>query len=202
MGIFGPSLCGEMLAIKLKKWLPWITGGVVIAALIWAFLYLKALHPFGAMEAKLKQDELSGIGLFFRDANIIGRQDGKKVWSFRAKSIEVSRDRRLVTFQNIINGTLIKDGNVIASLSAKKVIYDSLIGKISAPGLSEVKIVNGPTLKVKNIYWNGQKSKLVCTGGIRANFDGSTLEGERLTADFEKKEITIDKVRGTIRIPD
>ncbi len=191
-----------MLAVKLRSWLPWVTSGVIVAALIWVFVYLKALHPFGSMEAKLKQDELPGIGLIFKDAQLVGRQNGKKTWAFKAKNIEVSRDRRLVTFHDITNGVLMKNGKVIASLAANKVVYNSITNEISVPGTSELKISGGPRLKVKNIYWNGQKSELVCKGGIRAVFDGSIMEGDRLTANLEKKELTINKVRGKIRIPD
>jgi len=188
--------------VDLRRRLPWITGGVVAVALVWAFLYLTALHPFGAVEARLKRDELPGIGLSFRDARLVGRQDSQMAWAFDAKTIDVSRDRRLVTFRGVTDGSLMKDGREVASLVAGKVVYNSMSNNLVVQGKAEVRLADGPTLEVRNIYWNAQKSKLVCTGGIRAVFDEGTMEGDRMVADLEKKELTVSKVRGTILLPE
>lgn len=184
----------------MRRWLPWATGAVVLGGLIWSFLYLKDLHPLGALGSRLGGNELEGVAIRFKNAKLVGRSGGKKVWAFEAKTIDVSKDRRLATFKGITRGWLFQDDAVVASLSADNVKYNTYTRNVSAPGSAEFRLKDGPAFKVHDVYWNAAKSKLVCKGGVKAELAGSTMNGDSLIANLANKEVTIYRVRGQIRL--
>jgi hypothetical protein len=184
----------------LKRWFPWIAGGVIVAGLVWAFIYLKDVHPLGALGTKLQPDRLSDVAIRFKGAKLVGRSEGRKVWTFEAKTIDLSKDRRLATFKGITQGTLLEDGKRLASLSAGKVIYNTLTRDVSVPGTAEFALVDGPSFTLRGTYWNGRSSRLFSRGGVDARLDGSTFHGERMTADLDRKVLEVQKVSGRIRI--
>jgi hypothetical protein len=173
----------------------------IVAGLVWAFFYLKDAHPLGALGSRLGRDELENVSIRFKDARLVGRSEGRTVWSFQARTIDLSRDRRLATFKGVTRGTLLADGRPIASLSAGKVVYNTYTRNVSAPGSAEFQLTDGPSFRVRDVYWNAAKSKLVCRG-VDMELAGSTLHGERMTADLDRKELTIGKVNGTIKLED
>jgi len=184
----------------VKRWIPWITAGVVAFALVWAFIYLQATHPFGGLETKLRRDQLPGIAIQFVNVKFVGRQNGEKAWELKTDVVEVSRDRQYATFRGPIAGVLLKGEKPAVSISASQAVYNTITRNLSAPGSANLKVSDGPVLIVKNVYWNARKSKLVCSGGIRARFDDSTMEGKDMTADLAKKEVVLHNVRGVIRL--
>ncbi len=184
----------------MRRWLPLVTAAVLVAGLVWSFMYLRALHPFGSAVTDLDDEPLQDIGLRFEGATLVGWSNHDRVWQIHAEGVEVSRDRRRAAFKGVSNSYLMKDGKRVASISTDAVVYNTVTRNVSVPGAVALKVKDGPSLKTKNIYWNAAKSKLVCMGGVTASVGGSTFSGDRMVADLEKKELTISKIRGTIRI--
>ncbi|HUV05780.1 MAG TPA: hypothetical protein VMX94_11815 [Armatimonadota bacterium] len=178
----------------MKRWFPWITAAAIAVGLVWAFIYLGTRGP------RLDEDHLAGVAIRLKNAKLVGRSGGKKVWAFEARTIDVSRDRRTATFKGVTRGCLLQDGKQIASLSAGKVIYNTFTQNVAVPGSAEVVLTDGPSFKVRDAYWDARKSRLFCRGGVDAALAGSTLHGERMTVDVGKKELTIYKVNGQIRL--
>lgn len=186
----------------MKRWLPFITGIVLVAGLAWSFLYLRALHPFGSAVTDLDAEPLQNIGLLFKDATLVGWSNHDRIWQIHAKGVEVSRDRRRAVFKSVSNSYLMKGGERVASISADAVVYNMVTHNVSVPGSAELKVKDGPSLKTKSIVWHSARSRLACTGGVTVTVDGNTFHGDRMVADLEKKELTATRVRGVIRIPD
>jgi hypothetical protein len=167
---------------------------------VWSLVYLSKIHPLGKLSTRLDNGELGSVAIRLKGARIVGRSDGKEMWSFEAKTIDLSRDRRFVTFQNITKGTLHLNNELIASLSADKVVYNTYNKNILIPGKAEIKIKNGPSLLIKQSTWDAGRSVLICKG-VSANLAGSTLQGKLMFLYPESKKLVIEKVRGTIKIP-
>ncbi len=186
----------------MRRWIPWITGILVVGALGCAFLFLKKVHPLGAFALNLGKNRNDAIGISFKNATLVGRSEGKKVWQIKAKTIDISKDRQLATFSGLTQGALLQNDKKVASISADRVIYNTFSRDVATPGTAELNIVNGPSLKVHKVYWNGRKSRLFCAGGVDAQIGKSTMHGQQLTADMDKKEITATKVKGTFSLPE
>lgn len=173
---------------------------MIIGGLIWTFLYLKDVHPLGALGSRLGTDHMAGVGIRFEGAQLVGRANGEKVWVIEARTIDISKDRRKATFRGLSRGSLLQNDKKIASISADEVVYNMFTQNVASPGTAELKLENGPCLKVRKVFWNAQSSKLFCEGGVDAVFGASTMHGERMIADLDKKEITASKVSGTIKL--
>ena len=186
----------------MKRWLPFLTAIVLVAGLAWSFTYLRALHPFGSAVTDLDDEPLQNVGLRFEGATLVGWADHQKAWQIHAKAVEVSRDRRLATFRGVKDSYLMRNGDPVASITADEVVYNMFTRNVSVPGAVQLKVKDGPLLDTRNIFWDSAKSRLACLGGVTATVDGSTFEGEKMVADLDKKEMTITKVRGTIRVPE
>ena len=184
----------------MKRRLPFITAAVLVAGLAWSFMYLRALHPFGTAVTDLNDEPLQNVGLLFKGATLIGWADHDRAWQIYARTVEVSRDRRLATFRGVEDSYLMKKGDRVASIAADEVVYNTITRNVSVRGRVDLKVKDGPSLQTKNIFWNAAKSKLACLGGVTATVDGSTFQGEKMMADLEKKEMTMTKVHGVIRI--
>jgi len=184
----------------VKRWFPWITGAVIVGGLVWSFFYLKDLHPLGSLGTKLDRDHLAGVAIRFKNAKLVGRSEGKKVWTFEARTIDVSKDRRTATFRGVTRGSMLQNDEEIASLAADKVVYNTFTRDVEAPGSAELSLKNGPSFRIRKAFWNARQSKLICEGGVDVALDGSTMHGERMTADLVKKELVVEKVKGQIRL--
>ncbi|MHB1001110.1 MAG: LptA/OstA family protein [Armatimonadota bacterium] len=184
----------------MKRWIPWITCLIITGGIAWSFLYLRDMHPFGALAPRLDNGHMENIAMRFTGVHLIGKSGGKKTWSFQAGSIDVSRDRQLAKFSDSLKGSLIKDDKRAASFTAKSAVYNLFSQNVTVPGTAKIQITDGPSLSVGNILWNSRESKLTCKKGVSAVIDGSTLQGERLTADLKTKELKIEKVHGLIRL--
>lgn len=184
----------------MKRWVPWLTGIAITGLLVWSFFYLKELHPLGSLGAKLDDDSLAGVAIRFKDATLVGRANGQKVWSFRAKTIDVSKDRRQATFRGVARGELLEKGKKIADLSADAVTYNTFTRDVQVPGVARFELVDGPSFKVRNVQWDAAESKLICHGGVDASLAGSELHGEKMVANLRAKELTIEKVSGVVRL--
>lgn len=186
----------------MKRWVPWITAVAVAALLGWSFFYLKEIHPLGSLGAKLDGDSLAGVAIRFKNATLVGRANGQKVWSFEAKTIDVSKDRRTATFRGIARGELLQDGKKVASLSAEEVFYNTFSRNVKVPGGARFELVEGPVFQVRDVQWNASQSRLTCSGGVTATLAGSELHGEKMMADLRAKELVIEKVSGVLRLED
>ena len=186
----------------MRRWFPFLTVVVLVAGLVWSFMYLRALHPFGSAVTDLGDERLQNVGLRFDQATLVGWSDHNRIWQIHAKAVEVSRDRRLATFREVTDSYLMKNGDKVASISANEVVYNTITRNVSLPGAVELRVKDGPVLKTKNIFWNAAISVLACSGGVTADMDGSTFQGETMRVELEKKELTVTKVRGVIRIPE
>lgn len=184
----------------MRKWIPLIAAIVILGGIVWSFRYLRDIHPFGSLAPRLDRGGMANIAMRFRGVRLIGKSNGEKIWAFSAGSIDVGRDRQKAVFKDKISGTVLFKGKPAAWIKSSEIVYGIYTHDILIPGSAEIRMKDGPTLKVKDVYWNGYRSKMVCKGGVDASIAGSTLHGERLTADLDKKEIGISKVRGLIRL--
>jgi len=184
----------------MKRWIPWITGFAIVGALLWSFVYLKKLHPLGSLETNLGKNNMNNYAIQFVDSKLVGRANGQKAWQFNAATVDLNKDRRTAVFKDIRKGSLLQNGKEIASLSAKEVAYNTITRNLTVPGEAQISMTGGPTIRVRNASWFSNESRLVCTGGIDASLAGSTMQGEGMTADLAKKELTITKVKGIIKL--
>jgi len=179
----------------VKRMIPYITVIMVVCALVWAFKYVIGVSPLSVQGRKP-----ADFSIKFLDSTLVGWSNGKKAWTFHARTVQVSRDRVHVSFDGIAGGKLFENGRQLASLKAAKLDYDIVSGNVIMPKGAELAIVNGPVFDVKDVHWDSKSSRLYCKQGVDAVVNGNSFHGDRLTADIAKKEIYVEKVNGRLLV--
>lgn len=184
----------------MKRWLLRIVGILAFTGLLWAFYYLRALNPLGALNKHLGADSMPALAIRFKDAKLVGWSGGKRSWTFQAKQIDVNKNRTQAVFSGGIDGEMLKNGRRVARVKAMEVVYNIFSNDLAVPGTAEFILDKGPYVKASNIFWHAQSSSLACMGGVDAVMDLGTVHGSNLTLDLVKKEITLSKVNGIIKV--
>jgi hypothetical protein len=177
-----------------------ILGVLAFIGLLWASSYLKTLDPLNALRAHLGADAMPQLVIRFKDAKLVGWSRGKMTWRFNSDRVNVNKDRTRASFEGGIIGEMFKDGRSIARIKSEKIVYNILTNDLSVPDLAEFTLDKGPFVKARKVYWNAGRSTLTCQAGVDAVLNPGTVHGEKLFLDLAKKEITITKVNGTIKL--
>jgi len=181
----------------MKWWIGLITGIVIIVSLAWVF----CMHPFSSLGVRLGGGGSQDFAIRFKNARLIGWSGGKRIWALNAGDINISRDRRLAIFSGTARGSLLMNGKPAADLCARKVFYNMSTGNVLVPEGASLTVKKGPTLKVKSVLWDGEKSVLLCKQGVSGSIAGGKFKADRVEADIANKEVRASKVTGSITLP-
>jgi len=176
--------CGPAIAAGLLL--------LILASLVW----LKEYQPFPRV------DELSvppKIALRLDDAEIAGRSDGRLLWRFKARTVEISRDRVYTTFTGISRGTVYGDGKPALRLSGHKALYNSFTRDIQGSGGIRAHAPSGLGLRTDRFSWNAYQQKLFCPARVTIVTKAGKGSAERLYADLRTDEVILENAR--MRIP-
>lgn len=142
------------------------------------------------------------IILSLKNVEVVGRSDGRKIWSFNAKQAHVSRGRFRTELVAISNGKIFNDGKHVVTITAGKAVYDSSTGNVEVTDGVKVVSVHGYTAQAKQARWSNSMKALRCPGKVRFTADGSVLVGQDLVANIDNQEVEIEKAKMVIEIPD
>ncbi|MDO8586269.1 MAG: LPS export ABC transporter periplasmic protein LptC [Armatimonadota bacterium] len=168
---------------------------VAMVALIAAsFIWLKEYRPFGRVE---QVPSLPNVGLRLEGAELAGRSHGKKAWRFKARLVEVSRDRANTTFTDITSGTVYDNEKPVARLSARRLTYNSFTKDIAAQGRIALS-ANKLSVRTDLLTWSAMQRKLTCPNRVIMDMGAGKGSAESLTADLANDEMIMKKVNLTL----
>ena len=154
--------------------------GLVVAAL--AAVSLKYFSQYQPLSALANGGVLSGAGQFALEADtvkVVGRSGGKKRWTLSARTVTLSRDRRIISAANIRQGILYaQSGKPSILVSADRANYQTPFGAIG-PGSAGTLLVSGhvsarvlsadhPALSTELVRWDSLTSTLTCPQSVNA----------------------------------
>jgi hypothetical protein len=162
---------------------------VVGIALI-ASLYLLRRHLPYSVGGRFEMNP--EVLLHLEGIEIVGRSNGSKAWSATADSAELTQGGTSVTFTNVRDAAIYDHNNPALRLSAGKAVFRFAFGDIDASGGLTVSSEKGFTVKTNAARWSGYFKRLMCPDRVVFTFGDSRLEGNNLTADISRGEITLD----------
>jgi hypothetical protein len=171
--IFWTAICGLVFLISLlvfKRYLPY-TG--------------RALGP----------KTMPSIILTIEDSYLVGSHNGTKLWSMRAKLIELSNDRSTTHISGIKNAKLFVKGKPALTLSAGEAYYDINSRDLRLFGGLDIVAWNGSRIRGTGAEWNSAESILRSIGSVEFATRWSKAWTERLIVDVKRKEATMWNVR-------
>jgi len=130
-----------------------------------------------------------------REAGIVLKSEGNRLWEMSADSIEVSRDRRTTVMDGLKNGKLYRDGKPIVTLTAARAVYDSQTRILRVFGGVTATTASGLVLTTDVVEWSEKSRRLLCPGRVVVRTKEATITGDWLEADLELRRYTVHGLR-------
>lgn len=138
------------------------------------------------------------IVLEMHNAYFVGLNHKGKIWSVRAKSVQIGQDRTLTTLTGVTQGRIFDGGKVALQLEAGRALYNSMVGdlvmdqgiKLTGPG--------GQKLTARGADWNAAASSLRSTGKVYYESPWARGSTGSVFVDTKGRELTMYNVDVTV----
>ena len=160
------------------------------------FIWLKDYRPFGQAA---QSGGVPTIALRLEHGELVGKSHGTKSWQFKARVVEVSRDRSSTVFTDIREGIVYNNNRPALKLSARRVIYNSTTEGLQAAGGITLSTGHNLSLATENLTWDPRQQKLICPSRVTIVTAGGKGSAASLSADLRKNELVMRDVN--VKIP-
>ena len=168
----------------------------------------------------------------FERITVRGRAHGDRRWELEARTVELTKDRRLARLQGLRRATLYADGQPQLYARAEWAQLESPAGDIQLGGGVELTSPRGLVLRARSLRWHAEQErldsagpvemevgeamvtaprayylaageKMICGDGVEIRQQDSYLSGDKLTADLAAETLDIEGgVRMRLRVED
>jgi LPS export ABC transporter protein LptC len=145
----------------------------------------------GSLGPSLKPDML----LTMQNAYLVGSGAHGKLWSLKAKSVEMTQDRSNTTITKITDGRIFQQGKPFLHIDAGRAVYDQYSQDLRIENGILIRGDAGQVAKCKGAFWNPRNSLLTTVGRVSYHDASSRVTAEGLSVDAAKKEMTLTKPR-------
>jgi hypothetical protein len=184
----------------VKRKIPWkrisIIAGVIVVIVVAVEVILAGRDsppiPVGQ----------SGISLSRGHVN--GNKISTKSWTFDYQSAQLSADGSVGTVQGVKNGIVYKKGKPYLKISAESIAVDTNALNFVATGKVHAQLINDPqqrSFDTDLIAWTNSTKTLQMEHPSYLHSQGQTLKLETVSIDFNKDEIHLGKIGGTVEMP-
>ena len=138
--------------------------------------------------------------LEMHNAYFVGLNHKGKLWSLKAKNVEIGRNRYLTTLTNITDGRVFDAGKPAFKMKAGGAVYNSLVGDLTMDGGIHVTGADGQQLVAQGADWNSDTSSLRSKGRVQYQGQFGKASTDSVLVDMKRKEVTMWNVRGSLDI--
>lgn len=183
--------------ISKKKRTYFITAGVMVGVLLWAFLTAKLItHDFNRQQVSGKQDEQQALvhGIILTET-----KNDEKYWEIYGENGRYNSNTGVAQLNNVL-GNFYKENEVSMSLKSSKGTYNSKTKTITLYEDTFIALKDGVTLNADKLVWLDSKSPIVATGHIKVQKNNqlvSTADKIIISPTYESFRIegnTVSKV--------
>lgn len=165
--------------------------GAAAAALLLSVFVFKRYLPYTGPPTFPRQPP--AVVMTIEDAYLVGLGSRGKLWSVKAKKVEVAQNRTTTILSGITRGDVFDSGKVAFSLQAGKAIYDSLSNNLALSG--GIKISSeGRIVETEGALWSPRNATLSSTGRVVYRGEWGKLTAERLELDARSRQMSCWRV--------
>ncbi|MCL5104022.1 MAG: LPS export ABC transporter periplasmic protein LptC [Armatimonadetes bacterium] len=163
--------------------------GLVIAAavLLVSIVAFKRYLPYANINFNLRQPP--PVVLAMEDAYLVGLGHNGKLWSTKARSVEIAQNRSTTILTGIHDGKIFDKDKIALRVKAGHAVYDTYSRNLD---LSEGILVEGTDrqrITGAGASWNSATSTLRSIGRVSFETASSKVTTDRLLMDLNKKEL-------------
>ena len=172
---------------------PAIAAGVILLVSVMAF---KRHLPYVGDRFNLKHPP--AVVLAMEDTYLVGMDGKQKLWSLKARKVEISRDRSIATLTRITDGKIFDEGKVALKMTAGRAVYDDRREDLALSRGVAIEGREGDKVAAESVNWNSSTSVLRSTGPVRFERTWTKVAADDLEVDLKKKEMTMHNVRMSV----
>lgn len=183
--------------LSKKKRTYFISAGIVIGVLLWAFVTAKIItHDFNRQQVNGKQDEQQA---FVNGIILTETKNEEKYWEIYGENGKYNSVNGIAQLNNVL-GNFYKDNEVSMSLKSSKGSYNSKTRTITLYEDTFIVLKDGITLNADKLVYLDSKSPIVAEGHIKIRKDNqllSTADKITISPGYESFKIegnTVSKV--------
>ncbi len=138
------------------------------------------------------------VVLEMRNAYFVGLNHKGKLWSIKAKKVEIGQNRYLTTLTSISDGRIFDSGKPALRVRAGRAMYNSMVSSLS---LDQGICVTGPggqQVTAKGADWNSTTGTLRSRGEVAFQSSFGKTSTDSVLVNMKRKEITMSNVRGSL----
>lgn len=170
-------------------------AGTILLLSIIAF---RSYWPYA--QGGIAPNEPPKVALAMRDAYFVGLGRRGKLWSLKARSVEIGQDRSVTTLRGVTDGRIFGSGRVLFKVRAGKAVYDAGNQTMRLCLGILIKGNKGQSVAATNARWSASNSTLESGGAVRFRTPSGETRANHLTVDLKKKELLMNNVCGKIDV--
>ena len=176
--------------MRLPRYLGWAVAAGLIC-LISIFVFRRYLPYVGS---NLAPNQQPAVVLELRNTYFVGLNHGGKLWSLKAKKVEIGQNRYMTTLTGITDGKIFDKGKPALGVAAGRAVYNSLAGILDMDEGIAISGTNGQKLTARGANWNSASSLLRSNGKVQYEASWGRAATDNVVVDMKTKEMTMTNV--------
>lgn len=172
-----------------------IAAGIILVISLLAF---RRYMPY--VGSTLAPAQAPSIVLDMRNASFVGLNHSKKIWSVKAKRVQIGQDRSSTTLTGITEGKIFDKGKPVLQMQAGRAQYNSMVGDLAMDRGIKLTGFNGQKLAADGASWNAATSTLRSNGKVHYESKSAKASSDKVLLDANKKELTMWNVHAAVDI--
>jgi len=147
---------------------------------------------------------LAQTGISAKNGHVNGNRISTKSWTFDYQTAQLSADGSVGTVQGVRNGIVYKKGKPYMKISAESIAVDTNALNFVATGKVHASLINDTqkrSFDTDLIVWTNSTKTLEMDHPSYLHSEGQTLKLETVRIDFNKDEIHLGKIGGSVMMP-
>jgi hypothetical protein len=165
---------------------------VGVAFLVSVVIFRRYL-PYGP--TPLAPNQPPPVVIAMTDTYLVGLSKGDKLWSVRAKNVEIARDRITTTIRDIHDGKIYRDHKVAFRVKAGSGSYNGWTRDLTLGDGIVVEGSEGQKIITRGARWTNGDTTLRNTDPVVFENKWGTFSTQRLEVRLAKREMEMWKVR-------
>lgn len=134
------------------------------------------------------------IVLAMDDVYLVGIGGKSKLWSLKARKVEIGQDRNTATLSGISHGKIFDKGKTILNVQAGRAVYDERRKDLRLSRGIELEGTEGQRIGARAAHWNSHTAILRSASRVTFNGAWGSVSGDNLVVDLRKKQMVMRNV--------
>jgi hypothetical protein len=174
--------------------LPPYLGRAIVAGLILLVSILVFRRYLPYVGGSLAPIQPPSVVLEMRNASFVGLNHDTKLWSLKARKVQIGQNRYVTTLTRITDGKIFDRGKPVLGVEAGRAVYDSVAGVLVMDRGITLSGTAGQKLSASGADWNSATSLLRSTGKVLFEAPWGKASTDNMTVDMKTQQMTMTNV--------